>query len=92
MAIVKEYTTPQGIDANYHRIIRIEISSVTGKLDMVVGIYASKEKAQSGCQPIWHEYVSIPINELSSDPRSAFYPLLTQYPHSYLNGGTDDLG
>lgn len=90
MAIVKEYVTPQGITANYHRIVKIDLNAHLNKLDIVVGIFVDKEKARAGCAPIWHEYFSIPIENLAIDPRSTFYPLLVDSPGSYLHGGEHD--
>lgn len=91
MAIIKEFTTPQGVDCNYHKLLKFEFNSVNNTLDLVLAVYKNAEARANTCTPVWHEYVSIPLEQLSSDPRDLFYPLLTQYTGSYIYGGVSDL-
>lgn len=91
MAIIKDFQTNFGVTANYHRLLKVEINSVTQEVEMTVAVYISQEARDQGGVPIWHEYVRIPFNKLNFDPRDIFYPLLQNYNLSYLEGGTTSL-
>ena len=90
MAILKEFATPQGVTATYHRLVKVEISVATGMLEMVTAMYPTAEAAASGVQPVWHEYVRVPLADFVDDPRRLFYRLLTDAGTSYLAGGAAD--
>lgn len=91
MAIVKSFETPFKILANYHRLLKVEINSNNQLLELLVAVYVSEEAKNSGGDPLWHEYVRIPFNQLNFDPRDIFYPLLENWQHSYLEGGSPSL-
>lgn len=84
MALIKPYATPQGVTATYHKLLKVEINSLQEVVQLVVAIYASEEARDNNMQPIWHEYVTVPFNRLSFDPREVFYPILQEYSTSYL--------
>ena len=90
MAILKEFTTPQGVTATYHRLVKVEVSVGTGMLEMVTALFPSAEAADAGNQPVWHEYVRVPLGDFAEDPRRLFYRLLTDVDTSYLAGGAAD--
>lgn len=90
MAIVKDFTTPQGISANYHKLVKLEMSAYTGTVEMMLAIYANAEAAADGAAPLWHEYVRVPIEQFEQNPFAAFYPIVTTHPGSYLVGGSSD--
>lgn len=90
MAIIKTSVTPQGVSATYHKLVKIEISSSDNIATCVVAIFTSAEARETGCTPLWHEYVTIPLGRFSTDPREIFYPLLAEYESSYLVGGEPD--
>lgn len=90
MAISKSYETPQGVPASYHRLVKVEVSEATGKVELTVAIHQSSETASAGGSPLWHEYVHIPLTDFDTDPFAVFYPALTSYAGSYLLGGASD--
>jgi hypothetical protein len=90
MAIVKPYTTPQGVESTYHRLVKIELNGMTGDAEFVLAIYSSSEAAAAGASALWHEYVRMSIADIEQSPFAAFYPLLTTHPASYLVGGSND--
>lgn len=87
MAIIKDFETNFGITARYHKLLKVEVSSASRQIELVVGIYVSEEARDSGGMPIWNEYVRIPFENLNFDPRDIFYPLLQNYSLSYLKNG-----
>lgn len=91
MALIKNFDTSFGITANYHRLVKVEIDGINNQLTMMVAIYASEEARTEGSTPLWHEYVKIPFNRLSVDPRDQFYPLLKTWAGSYVQGAQDSL-
>ncbi len=86
MALIKEYPTPFGVTANYHKIVKIELLSNRAVMNIMLAIYATEEAKNAGGAPLWNEYVEIPFSAFKSDPRQAFYPLLETYIDSYLIG------
>lgn len=88
MAIIKDFQTNFGIVANYHRLLKVEVLSSSKEVQMTVGVYVSEQARDQGGSPLWHEYVIVPFDRLSFDPRDIFYPLLQDYNLSYLQGGT----
>ena len=86
MALIKDYPTPFGVTANYHKIVKIELLSNRAVMNIMVAIYATEEAKNAGGTPLWNEYVEIPFSAFKSDPRQAFYPLLETYIDSYLVG------
>lgn len=90
MAVIKDFTTPQGIAATYHKLIRVEINASNGIAELMLAVFANAEAAASGSSALWHEYVRIPVDQFKQNPFSAFYPMVTQHPGSYLLGGAND--
>jgi hypothetical protein len=84
MALIKPFATPQGVTATYHKLLNVEVDSLQEVVQLVVAIYNSQEARDTNMQPLWHEYVRVPFNRLSFDPREIFYPLLQDYDFSYL--------
>jgi len=89
MALTTKFTTPQGVDALYHKILKIEISAIDNAVTLIVALYPTAAIRDSGASPLWHEYVRIPFDELPSDPRIPFYDLATSHALSYLNGAKE---
>jgi len=90
MAIIKTFSTPQGVPANYHKLIKAEFNINNMMLELVVAIYVSKEARDAFASPLWHEYINIPFSDLVDDPRTGLYSLLTNYNVSYLRNGAPD--
>lgn len=90
MAIIKQVITPQGVAANYNRIVRADISTADQCVITTVAVYASPEAREAGGRPLWHEHISIPFSALTQDPRDLLYPMLANYYASYLKGGQTD--
>lgn len=90
MAIVKDFQTPQGFTATYHKLVRAEFNAAAEVLEITMAIYASAAARESGKPPAWHEYLRIPFADFLQDPRSLLYPLLLQWGPSYLRGGQLD--
>lgn len=91
MALIKTINTTYGVPANYHKIRRIELDSETETMTILVSIYVSKQAAEAGAEPLWHENVVIKFEEFKWDPREAFYPVLRQLATSYLVNAQDSL-
>lgn len=90
MAIIKDFMTPQGITASYHKIIKAEISCEAATIQVMVAIFASAAARDTGKQVLWHEYVTIPFSALTQDPRDLLYPMLSAFGQSYVAGGLPD--
>lgn len=90
MAIIKDFATPQGVVARYHKIVKAEILPATASVNITLAIFATPEARDSGAQVLWHEYVSIPFSALTQDPRDLLYPMLAYFGDSYLRGGQPD--
>lgn len=90
MAILKSIRTPQGVDAMYHRLEKLELSASRGTLEAVIAMHATREAREAGAVPLWHEYVCVPIDALTEDPRAALYRLLGDLESSPLRGGESD--
>ena len=94
MAIIKDFETPQGITATYHKLLKVEIRSALdsepNQVICTVAVYASAEARSAGRDYLWLQYVSFPLSTFSTDPRSAFYSLLESNVSSYLAGGIGD--
>lgn len=90
MAVVKDFLTPTGVVATYHRLIKVELNANTGEAELMLAIYSSPEAKAEGAAPLWHEYVRVPVSDFEQNPFSAFYPVLTSHPSSYLLDGVND--
>lgn len=90
MAIQKQFTTPQGIIATYHRLVKVELSANTGWVELLFAVFANAEVAQLGAAPLWHESVRVQIKDFASNPIAAFYPVAMAQPDSYLRNGVGD--
>jgi len=86
MALLKEFTTPQGVTATYHKLLKVEISVAEQCVTLVIALYPSAEVRDSGAQALWHEYVRVPFEDFVVDPRQPFYELAATYVNSYLKG------
>lgn len=91
MALIKTINTTYGVQANYHKIRRVELDSETETVIILVSIYVSKQAAEAGAEPLWHENVVIKFDEFKWDPREAFYPILRQHVASYLANAQDSV-
>lgn len=90
MALIKTVETPHGIEASYHKIIKIEYDINNRMLVIIVAMYASEAARNAGRDVIWHEYVKVPFDHMTEDPRVVFYNILAGYGDSYLNGAVRD--
>lgn len=91
MAIIKDFETPQGVSAAYHKIIKAEILPNELVIRVVVAVYASAAARDAGKSVLWHEYVDIPFSALTQDPRDLLYPMVAAYGSSYLRAGLPDI-
>ena len=53
MALVKEMTTPYGVNTTYHRIIALNIDWLEKKALVTVGSYAGYELREQDYTPLW---------------------------------------
>lgn len=90
MALIKSVQTPHGIEASYHKIVKIEYLINESLLVIVVAIYASEAARDAGSAVLWHEYVRIPFEQMAMDPRLNFYQVLAGWTESYLHGAERD--
>lgn len=90
MAFTKRVQTPHGVFADYHKIIKIELSVVDMAMLVVLAIYASAEARDAGATPMWHEYINVPFDQLPSDPRVDVYDFLGTWTGSWLYGAEKD--
>lgn len=90
MALTKTVKTPQGVNADYHKIIKIEYSVVDSTMLVVLAIYASAEARDEGAVPLWHEYINVPFEKLDADPRESIYEFLSAYEGSWMHGAQRD--
>lgn len=89
MAVIKDTDTPYGVTAPYHRINQITIKQ--DHLDIAVYSYTSQQAWQNGSAHISENTVRIPFMLLNFDPRDLFYPLLQEYPGSFLKDSTSSI-
>lgn len=90
MALIKALITPQGVVAQYHKLLKVEVNTTSQIVESVFAIYATAEARDSGKSPLWHEYVRIPFTDFKQDPRSFFYDLVASYREGSLVGGATD--
>lgn len=90
MAVIKPVSTPQGIIAEYHKLLECKMDMRRGVMVLTVAIYANQAARDSDAMPVWHEYPEVPFTDLTQDPRDMLYPMLVSYVKSYLAGGAPD--
>jgi hypothetical protein len=90
MAIIKDRPTQFGINAQYHRLDRVEILSGMQEVVLCVATYPSAEARQNGGQPLSIERMVVPFWRLEEDPRATFYKLLADYEGGPLYQGDAD--
>lgn len=91
MAIIKDFETPQGVNATYHKILKAEIDAVGGVVVVTTAIFKDAAAREDGKRPLWHEYTSIPFEAMTGDFRNSLYELLTNFFNSYIKGGESDV-
>lgn len=87
MAIIKTFNTPYGVEANYHRLLRVSVDSQYRQVELEVAVYHTEEARTTNKEPLLIKRVAIPFWKFKSDPRQAFYKILELAPDSYLDGG-----
>ncbi len=90
MAIIKDRPTQFGINAQYHRIDKVEISAYSQEVVLCVATYPSAEARQNGGQPLSIERMVVPFWRMVEDPRATFYKLLADYEGGPLYQGDAD--
>lgn len=90
MAIIKDRPTQFGINAEYHRIDRIEINSAQQEVVLYVATYPSATARQNAGQPLSIERMVVPFWRMTTDPRATFYKLLQDYDSGMLYQGVAD--
>lgn len=87
MAILMDYTAPNGATGNYFRILRIEgicsPKEPTPRWEIWVGFYASQQVRAENTDPIYNYRINIPFSDLTADPRTgsmaSFYSVIKNY-------------
>lgn len=90
MAIIKDRPTQFGINAEYHRIDRIEIHSNMQEVVLCVATYPNAEARQNAGQPLSIDRMVVPFWRMVEDPRATFYKLLADYDSGPLYQGVAD--
>ncbi|NCT81903.1 MAG: hypothetical protein GXC94_02055 [Comamonadaceae bacterium] len=90
MALLSDFTTPHGAPARYHRLLRVEHDFAAGTSTLVFQVYVDEEARRDGKQPLWHEYLAVPLEDLDEDPRLRLYPFAAGYREGYLLGAAGD--
>ncbi len=90
MAIIKDCATPFGINAQYHRIDKVEVNAYSQEVVLSVATYATAEARQNGSQPLSVERQIVPFWRMAEDPRATFYKLLADYDGGPLYQGDAD--
>jgi hypothetical protein len=90
MAIIKDRPTQFGINAQYHRIDKVEVNAYSQEVVLSVATYPSAEARQSGSQPLSVDRMIIPFWRMVEDPRATFYKLLADYDGGPLYQGDAD--
>lgn len=84
MALIKDFKTPHGVTASYHKITKIEMDILSQSATVCMAVYFSQEARDSGGSPLWYQYVVVPFSALTSDPRKSVYGWVKDYFPSYL--------
>lgn len=90
MAILKPYLTRQGVEALYHKIVKTELDFNTGSMQIMLAIYLSQAARAAKCAPLYHEYVTIKLDDLTADFRPMLYEMVQNAYVSYAKEGTSD--
>lgn len=90
MALIKPVKTPHGVLAKYHKLLRAEIDAVAATMTLTVAIYADSEARDTGGLVLWHEYLTVPFEDLTQDPRAALYALLAEHGRSHTKDAASD--
>jgi hypothetical protein len=91
MAIIKDRPTQFGINAQYHRLRRVEVDANMSEIYLHVEVYPSAEARETASNPLYVERMIVPFWRMGEDPRATFYKLLTDYDDSPLfEGDADD--
>ena len=91
MAIIKDRPTQFGVNADYHRIDKVEINTYSQECVIHLATYASEDARRAGSQPLSVDRVVVPFWRLVDDPRVPFYRLLEQFDGSPVAGGQPDV-
>lgn len=90
MALLKAFETPQGVVGNYHKILKADINCESETVTIWVQVYASAEARDAGKGMFWMEYITVPFDKLTQDPRGLLYPMVAYFGDSTLRGGVPD--
>jgi hypothetical protein len=80
MAIKKSVQTPHGVTADYHKLTNVVINALKNSVEMQFAIYASTEARDAGSIPLWNEFVTVPLSQLSPNTLQFLYPLALETP------------
>lgn len=75
MAAIKHTVTPHGVTANYWKLMSCNVDVVKDRVEMRFAIYASAEARDNGSIPLWNEYVTFVLSEITPSPLEVFYNL-----------------
>lgn len=78
MAIIKNTLTKHGIQAEYWKLMSANIDGAKNLVTLNLALYASADARDAGAIPLWNEQVHFKLSELSVNPLSVLYPLLTE--------------
>jgi hypothetical protein len=91
MGIIKTRGTGYGVTADYNKIQRVEINSDSKQIYIDVALFVNKEARDSNMTPLLVDRITIPFNNLTTNPLATFYKVLEDYNRGPLYGGTADV-
>lgn len=90
MAAIQEFVTPQGVVADYHRLIRADFDIVANVVEYTYAIYGSKALREAGALPLTHKRLLFKLDDFVVDPRRALYGVPANALEGYLAGAPAD--
>jgi hypothetical protein len=90
MAIIKTRSTGYGVTADYNKIQRVEVDGDSKQVHIDVALFVNKEARDNNMTPLLIDRITIPFNNLATNPLATFYKMLEDYNRGPVYGGTGD--
>ena len=90
MAAIQDIVVPQGVIANYHKLIRADFDEFAKVVEVTFAIYGSKALRDAGATPLSHQRLKFAFSDFVVDPRRALYDVVTKRQEGYLAGAPAD--